>query len=216
MSEYDANLGMEIHELLKGLGLETPMGDSGFDPRPDRIEEWFTAIMQFGLWLNLNNDSLKGTPKRVAKMFCHEIFYGLDYKKFPACTMNENTMNYNEIIKVEDISVMSMCEHHFLPFVGRATIGYIPSTKILGLSKFNRIVDFFSRRPQVQERLTEQVSAALKYILQTDDVAVVIKAEHMCVRLRGVQDTGSSTATSKMSGRFIKNPDPLGEFQRLP
>jgi len=215
MAEYDKNLGMEIHELLKALGLETPMVniDRSVDAK-GVICEQFAGIMNH-LGLDRDDDSLKDTPKRVAKMYCDEIFTGLDYGHFPKSTTVENKMHYQEMVAVDNINVMSLCEHHFLPFVGKATIGYVPGDKVLGLSKFNRVVDFFARRPQIQERLTEQVAAALRYILDTDDVAVVIRAEHYCVRLRGVRDAGSETVTSRLSGKFREVPELRQEFLAL-
>jgi GTP cyclohydrolase I len=147
-------------------------------------------------------------------MWCEEIFTGLDYQNFPKCTTIENGMAYDEMISCK-ASVMSCCEHHLVPFIGICYAAYIPNEKVVGLSKINRIVDFFSRRPQVQERLTLQISETLRYILKTDDVAVVIKAEHMCVKLRGVKDAASETITSKMSGKFLSNPSLRAEFLSL-
>jgi GTP cyclohydrolase I len=175
----------------------------------------FREIMDHGLGLDLDDDSLRETPKRVAKMFSEEVFYGLDYSNFPACTVIDNKMGYDEAIAGTKIDVLSMCEHHFVPFIGHAYVAYIPGTKVLGLSKFNRVVDFFARRPQVQERLTEQCHAAFTTILETDDVAVVIRCQHLCVRLRGVKQDGGSTVTSKLGGRF-KSVDALrSEFFAL-
>lgn len=201
-SSTDYDLGYKIGDMLLQRGLETPMTGKPFNTNiSDTIAENHESTMT-ALGLDMADDSLYGTPRRIAKMYTQEIFWGLDYAKFPACTTVENKMGYDEMIVVDDINVMSCCEHHFVPFIGRARIGYIPKNKVLGLSKFNRVVDFFCRRPQIQERLTEQISAALSMILETDDVAVVIKAEHLCVKLRGVKDQNSSTSTSKLSGRF--------------
>lgn len=212
--EYDPKLGREVSEHLQGLGIETPMtGEPNSLPFVE-IKAHHTHIM-ISLGLDLNDDSLKDTPKRVAKMYCEEIFTGLNYDYFPKATTIENHMAYDEMVLVRNIEVNSMCEHHFLPFVGTASIAYIPKQKIIGLSKFNRIVDFFARRPQVQERLTEQVCAALQFILDTDDVAVVFSAKHFCVRLRGVKDTCSDTVTSKMCGRFRVNEALRLEFLSL-
>lgn len=200
---YDPTLGGKIQALLLDKKLENPVtgytisGSAAYT----RIFDGFTMIAH-ALNLDLEDSSLKDTPKRVAKMFCEEIFTGLNYDTFPRCMAFPNTMGADEMVAVTDIAVRSMCEHHFMPFVGTATVAYIPGPKILGTSKFNRVVDFFSRRPQVQERLVEQVVATLIHILETEDVAVVIKADHMCTRFRGVQDFHSSMVTSKLSGRF--------------
>jgi len=203
------DLGQRIHDSLVGLGIETP--HTGIRADKELILASFTDIMGDGLGLNLEDDSLRDTPRRVAKMYCDEVFYGLDYEKFPACTTFANKMRYDEMI-TSKCTVMSMCEHHFVPFVGHAHIGYIPENKVLGLSKFNRVVDFFSRRPQVQERLTAQIYTALALILETEDVAVVIQAEHFCSKLRGVKDALASTTTSKLGGRFMNNPALRSEF----
>jgi GTP cyclohydrolase I len=198
----DADLGREIHTHLEAQGLETPFNPEALknEAAQDEIRDHYAIIMLL-LGLDLTNDSLRETPQRVAKMYCQEVYQGLDYRNFPACTTVENKMNVDEMVAIK-ATVKSMCEHHAQPFIGLAHIAYIPKTKILGLSKFNRVVDFFSRRPQIQERLTEQISAALRYILETEDVAVVIQAKHFCVALRGVQDHVSDTTTSKMCGRF--------------
>ena len=162
--------------------------------------------------LDLSDDSLKETPRRFAKMLVYETMWGLDYNNFPKCTTVENRMLYDEMVTVKDITVHSVCEHHFQNFDGYATIAYIPHNKILGLSKFPRIVDFFSRRPQIQERLTEQIFYALNYILETDNIAVAINAEHSCVRNRGIRDQNSSTITSRLGGVFKENPSAKAEF----
>jgi GTP cyclohydrolase I len=207
--------GLEIHQLLLNLGIETPYIHAGaFNHKTqERIAKHYREILR-ALGMDLNNDSLAATPARVAKMYCEEVFYGLDYSNFPKVTAITNGMQYDEMIATK-CQVRSLCEHHAIPFMGTAFIGYLPGTKILGLSKFNRVVDFFSRRPQVQERLTEQISAALRYILSTDDVAVVIEAEHLCVQLRGVQDESSTTVTSKLCGRFRTVPEARSEFLAL-
>lgn len=225
----DPELGMQIHELLVEAGLETPFSELTLTSvqaqdghssaltvreRESCIQSHFSKIM-YGLGLDLTDDSLRETPKRVAKMFCHEVFSGLDYGNFPKCTTIENKMQYQEMVCVNQIAVQSMCEHHFLPFVGYATIAYLPDTKVLGLSKFNRVTDFFARRPQVQERLTEQISLALRYILSTEDVAVVIRAEHFCTKLRGVRDVCSDTVTSRLAGKFRTVSELRAEFLAL-
>lgn len=216
MAEFDYELGKRVNKMLMEKGLETPMFPDERDRVSDNIlvESKFADLMEYGLGLDMENDSLKDTPRRVAKMFCDEVFYGLDYKKFPKCTTVENTMGYDEVVSGRT-SVKSVCEHHFVPFIGVANVAYIPGGKVLGLSKFNRIVDFFSRRPQIQERLTEQVSAALCLILETEDIAITITAEHYCVHLRGVQDSVSRTTTSKIGGRFRDNASLRAEFFAL-
>lgn len=219
------NIGMQVHVHLKKLGCETPMlthspevagtpVDGTSDTRINIVMDKFATIMEH-LGLDISDDSLKNTPRRVAKMYIQEIFSGLDYGNFPKCSVFLNKMRADEMICVRDIQVRSTCEHHFQPFIGKAHIAYIPRAHIMGLSKFNRIVDFFCRRPQVQERLTEQVAAALRYILRTDDIAVVIEAEHFCVRLRGCEDHGSSTVTSKLTGAFREKDACRNEFLLL-
>jgi GTP cyclohydrolase I len=162
--------------------------------------------------LDLSDDSLKNTPERVAKMFVNETMSGLDYNDFPKCTTVNNKMQYDEMVTVKDITVHSVCEHHWAQIDGYATIAYIPNDKILGLSKFPRIVDFFSRRPQIQERLTEQIFYSLQHILETDNIAVAINADHYCVKSRGIRDQNSSTITSKLGGVFKENPSAKAEF----
>lgn len=178
------------------------------------IEHHFREIMQ-ALNLNLEDDSLQDTPRRVAKMYVDEIFYGLDYTKFPKVTVVDNKMHYNEMLIERDISVQSNCEHHFVVIDGSAVVAYMPGDKVVGLSKINRIVEFFSKRPQIQERLTEQVFHALCFILGTDDVAVTIDAAHYCVKSRGVRDQNSSTVTSRLGGRFLTNAQTRAEFFSL-
>jgi GTP cyclohydrolase I len=164
------------------------------------------------LGLDLRDDSLNETPKRVAKMYVNEIFWGLDYDAFPKCTTVENKMRYNEMVVERNVNVQSNCEHHFVVIDGLATIAYVPKNHVLGLSKINRIVEYFSKRPQIQERLTEQIFHALCFILNTDDVAVLIDAQHYCVKSRGVEDTGSSTVTVRLGGGFKTDPAVRNEF----
>lgn len=211
MSSYDAELGRRVAQCLYDKGLEIPTYSSRIRDR-EVIRMRFLDIMQDGLGLDMDDDSLKDSPSRVAKMFCEEIFTGLDYTTFPKCTTVENKMKHDELVIVHDAEVLSMCEHHFVPFVGTCCVGYIPNTKVLGLSKIPRVVDFFSRRPQIQERLTAQIHAALCYILETEDVAVTMKAEHMCMRLRGVKQSGAYTTTAKVSGKFMEKPALREEF----
>jgi GTP cyclohydrolase I len=167
------------------------------------------------LGLDLEDDSLIDKPRRVAKMYVREIFWGLDWEKFPKCTKIENKMGYNEMVIERGINVQSNCEHHFVVIDGLATVAYIPKKTVLGLSKMNRIVEYFAKRPQVQERLTEQVFHAISFILETDDVAVLIDAKHYCVASRGVEDTGSQTTTSKLGGAFKNDPVTRSEFMAI-
>lgn len=159
----------------------------------------------------MTDDSLQKTPHRVAKMFVRETLYGLREENEPRMMVMENKMEYDHMLVERDIKCHSLCEHHFQPIIGFAHIAYIPKDKVIGLSKLNRIVDFYSRKPQVQERLTQEIHAKLVLELGTDDVAVVIDAEHMCVKLRGIQDQTSSTVTSKLSGKFMQ-PEVRQEF----
>jgi GTP cyclohydrolase I len=174
------------------------------------IEKHFKEIMNV-LGLDLTDDSLKGTPKRVAKMYVKEIFGGLNPKNKPKPTLFENKYKYSQMLVERNIAVYSNCEHHFVPITGKAHVAYISSGKVIGLSKLNRIVQYYSQRPQVQERLTIQIANELKEILQTEDVAVVIDAHHMCVSSRGVKDTDSSTVTAEYSGKFL-DADTKAEF----
>jgi GTP cyclohydrolase I len=216
MSSYDPELGRAIGTHLVKVGCETPFSSGGSRGmfQLETVEKEHNIIMRH-LGLDLLDDSLKDTPQRVAKMYCEEIFVGLDYNRFPKCSTFPNTMKSNELITIKGASVMSMCEHHFVPFIGSANVAYIPSTKLLGLSKIPRVVDFFSRRPQVQERLTLQIFHALQLILETDDIAVTMEAEHMCMRLRGVKERSSTTITSQMGGRFMSKPELRQEFLTL-
>lgn len=220
-TKCDPELGKKVHEYLVKMGVETPMAElSEHDKEIDRkdkierIEKYFTLIMTT-LGLDLADDSLTETPKRVAKMYVNEIFWGLDYEAFPKCTTVDNKMHYDEMVVERNVNVQSNCEHHFVVIDGVATVAYIPNQKVLGLSKINRIVEYFSKRPQIQERLTEQVYHALQFILDTDNIGVVIHARHFCVRARGVEDTGSSTVTSKLGGVFKTDPNVRTEFMRL-
>lgn len=188
-----------------GTSIETPMRDDAFDLTDEEkmviIEDKFRDIMET-MGLDLTDDSLRGTPHRVAKMFIKEVFYGLNPANKPKISVFENKFKYNEMLVEKNINMNSTCEHHFLPIVGKAHVAYISNGEVIGLSKINRIVDYFARRPQVQERLTVQISNELKTILKTEDVAVVIDAKHMCVSSRGIQDESSSTVTAEYSGKF--------------
>lgn len=191
----------------------TPMIHNGLsnEDKIEKITEKFTEIMEV-LGLDLTDDSLGDTPRRVAKMYVNEVFAGLDSKKFPKVTVIENKMNYDQMIVVQSISCLSFCEHHFLPIDGFATVAYIPNQKVIGLSKINRIVQYFARRPQVQERLTKQIADCLQYILGTEHVAVHINAKHYCVVMRGIEDTGSTTSTSDLRGHFKSRQETREEF----
>lgn len=185
--------------------IETPLRGDAFD-MPDeekilRIEKHFHDIMQI-LGLDLNDDSLKGTPHRVAKMYVKEVFSGLNPKNRPHARLFENKYNYDQMLVEKDITFYSHCEHHFVPIYGKAHVAYFSSGKVIGLSKINRIVQYFSKRPQVQERLTVQIGKEMERVLHTDHVGVVIDANHMCVASRGVGDTNSRTGTAYFSGKF--------------
>lgn len=185
--------------------LDTPMREDSFELTNEEkkkiIAEHFYKIMHT-LGLDLEDDSLKGTPTRVAKMYVEEIFSGLDPANKPSVVLFDNKYKYNEMLVEKNITLFSNCEHHFVPITGRAHIAYISNGKVIGLSKLNRIVQYFAKRPQVQERLTNQIGTEIQKIMGTDDVAVVIDAEHMCVSSRGIQDVNSATITSFYGGAF--------------
>jgi len=176
-----------------------------------KISGHFREIM-LTLGLDLNDDSLAETPQRVAKMYVREVFSGLNPQHFPKMTSIENKLCYDEMVTVKDISIISVCEHHFVTIDGRATIAYIPKNKVIGLSKINRVAKFFSRRPQVQERLTKQIADCLTQVLETEDVAVFIRAKHYCVVQRGVEDAASETVTSDLRGAFREDNRTRSEF----
>ena len=189
-----------MHAHLVNLGIETPYTQKNIDQ--DRIKRLFSQIME-EIGIDLSDDSMAETPHRLAKLYStQEYFAGLDYSLFPKATVVDNKMGYDEMVLERNITVNSLCEHHWLPVLGYAHVAYVPKKKVLGLSKLNRIVEFFSRRPQIQERLTAQIAETLKFLLETDDVAVCIDAEHMCVKTRGVEDSCSDTVTSKLGGGF--------------
>lgn len=184
---------------------DTPMRDDAFavsdEIKQELIEEHFEQILNV-LGLDLTDDSLRGTPKRLAKMYVKEIFKGLNPDEMPGVSVFDNKFQYGHMLVEKHIKVSSTCEHHFQPITGKAHVAYISSGKVIGLSKINRIVDYFARRPQVQERLTVQILNKLKEVLNTEDVAVVIEAKHMCVSGRGIEDEGSTTLTAEYSGKF--------------
>lgn len=186
-------------------GLETPMKTDAFElsneEKKQKIAGLFAEIMDT-LGLDLTDDSLNGTPNRVAKMYVEEIFSGLDPKNKPKIALFDNKYQYNQMLVEKNIQFYSNCEHHFVPIIGKAHVAYISSGKVIGLSKLNRIVQYYAKRPQVQERLTNQIANELKQILQTEDVAVIIDAKHLCVASRGVKDDSSATVTSYYGGKF--------------
>ncbi len=185
--------------------IKTPMHDKAFqaseEEKIEKIEKHFREIMHT-LGMDLTDDSLENTPRRVAKMYVKEIFYGLSPANHPKMSAFDNKFQYGEMVIERDIKVHSTCEHHFLPIIGKAHIAYISSGKIIGLSKLNRIVDYYAKRPQIQERLTRQIVRDLQEALDTEDVACIIDARHMCVILRGIQDVGSSMVTMELGGKF--------------
>ena len=202
-----------VREALIERGLETPLLPHQYerDEKYQRIRKSFSDIART-LGLDLSDDSLSETPDRIARMYVDEIFAGLDYLNFPKITLIDNKMGVEEMVKVSDIAVTSTCEHHFVTIDGTARVAYIPRDKIIGLSKINRIVRFFAQRPQVQERLTQQLLVALQTLLETRDVAVSIDAIHYCVKARGVMDSNSRTQTTALGGIFKKRHKTRAEF----
>ena len=198
----------EIGDDHIGTSFETPLRPDAFemddDLKIELIEKHFREIMLV-LGLDLNDDSLKGTPHRVAKMYVKEIFRGLNPKNKPNVKLFNNKYDYNEMLIEKNISFYSNCEHHFVPIVGKVHVGYLANDRVIGLSKIHRIVNYYAKRPQVQERMTIQIANELKDKLETEDIAVVIDANHLCVSSRGVEDTTSNTVTSKFFGRFEKD-----------
>lgn len=190
-----------------GTSKDTPMRPDAFvlsdAQKIDLIEEKFRDIMHI-MGLDLSDDSLSGTPRRVAKMYVQEVFSGLNPANKPDAKLFENKYQYNQMLVEKNITLHSYCEHHFVPILGKAHVAYISNGYVIGLSKINRIVRHFAKRPQVQERLTEQIAQELKRVLKTDDVAVYIDAAHLCVSTRGIEDTGSSTITTHYSGKFAQ------------
>ena len=198
-------------------GMNTPMKPTAFDisdeEKKKRIAFHFTEIMET-LGLDLNDDSLQGTPKRVAKMYVEEIFSGLDPKNKPKIALFDNKYKYEQMLVEKNITFYSNCEHHFVPIYGKAHIAYISSGKVIGLSKLNRIVQYYAKRPQVQERLTNQIATELQNVLETDDVAVIIDAKHLCVSSRGIKDDTSATVTAYYGGAF-KQHEKIVELQNF-
>jgi GTP cyclohydrolase I len=207
----------EMGDQHKASSVETPMRADAFEKSDEEkiaaIEPHFRAIMET-LGLDLSDDSLRGTPLRVAKMYVQELFQGLNPANMPSMTLFDNKFQYNEMLVEKNINFYTNCEHHFVPFFGKAHVAYISSGKVIGLSKLNRLVEYFSKRPQVQERLTMQVGKALQTVLQTQDVAVVMDAKHLCVSSRGVKDDSSNTITTFYGGKFQEEKTKM-EFLKL-
>jgi GTP cyclohydrolase I len=212
----DSELSREailVRDALIERGLETPMVETGMNDQQkyEHIRDLMAEVVRT-LGLDLRDDSLAETPHRIAKMYVHEIFSGLDYRHFPKLSLIENKMSVSEMVKVCNIDLTSTCEHHFVTIDGVAKVAYIPKDTIIGLSKINRIVRFFGQRPQVQERLTQQILVALQVLLGTEDVAVSIEATHYCVKSRGVMDSNSQTSTTALGGCFKENIHTRAEF----
>jgi len=205
-----------VKRALESKGLETPMIENGLSNEEKRlkIKAAMKDVMET-LGLDLTDDSLQDTPNRIAKMYVNEIFSGLDYRTFPKITQIENKMQIDQPVQISGISLTSTCEHHLVTIDGTASVSYIPKGTVIGLSKINRLVGFFAQRPQVQERLTQQVMVALQALTGTDDVAVSINATHYCVKARGIRDSQSYTKTSSLGGLFNSNPDLRREFYQL-
>lgn len=208
-----SNEAILVRDTLIEHGLETPMIETGLsaDEKYRRISKHMLQVLET-LGLDLSDDSLAETPHRIAKMYVHEIFSGLDYRHFPKLSLIDNKMGANEMVKVNKIDLTSTCEHHFVTIDGYAKVAYIPKDTIIGLSKINRIVRFFGQRPQVQERLTRQILVALQALLGTRNVAVSIDATHYCVKSRGVMDSNSTTSTTALGGCFKENIHTRAEF----
>lgn len=212
-TKTNSQLGNEVEAHLVKCGINTPMSGNVTTEENQliTIERAISDIMTV-LGLDMSDDSLVDTPRRVAKMYAKETMWGLKPENFPKCTTVDNKMNYTTMVCERDIKTMSQCEHHLVTIDGKTTIAYIPKDRVLGLSKLNRIVEYFSRRPQIQERLTMQIAETLKFILDTDDVAVVTTAKHYCVASRGIEDTGSDTITASLHGVFMDDVAVRAEF----
>lgn len=207
-STEEEEIYIEMGDAHLSESVETPMRPDAFalddESKIRKIQEHFAIIMET-LGLDLRDDSLRGTPYRVAKMYVEEIFSGLNPANRPTISVFDNKYKYGEMLVEKNITLNSNCEHHFVPITGRAHVGYVSTGTVIGLSKINRLVQYYAARPQVQERLTRQVLEDLKQTLQTEDVAVLIDAEHMCVSTRGIKDAASATITSAYSGIFMHN-----------
>jgi len=215
MANNDPKLGQQVHKYLLGLGIENPVDFEQYSRcRLSELQEGF-SLAHKAMGLSTGHPSTVETPRRLAKMYREELTSGLEYEFFPQATTSPNDGSTKEIILVRNIEIKSLCEHHWQPVIGRAHIAYIPAGNLLGLSKFNRIAQFFARRPQLQERMCEQILATMCLILGTDDVAVIVEAEHFCVKFRGVEDLCSDTVTSRMSGKFMEVPSARAELLQL-
>lgn len=206
------NYDYDVLEILKNVR-PTPLVKNGLSDaeKITKIADHFRAIMET-LGLDLNNDSLAESPRRFAEMYVNELFAGLSTKNFPKITVHANDYKYDQMIIIRDVAIMSVCEHHFVTIDGLATIAYIPKDKVIGLSKINRIANYFSKRPQVQERLTKQIADCLEYVLETPHVAVHINAKHYCVVSRGIKDINSMAATTDLRGDFKGCAETRAEF----
>jgi GTP cyclohydrolase I len=209
-NEKDHILGQEVAQKLKELNIESPI----IAPMDHTKVHASMCTLMEGLGLSLKDDSIQKTPQRIAKFFIDELFYGLDYENFPKITFSQNSYGYSEPVIARKISFQSTCEHHFVTINGNAYVAYIPKDRVVGLSKINRIVDFFAKRPQVQERVTLQIFHTLQYVLDTNDIAVFINAEHHCITMRGVNDHAVDNITYKFGGKFLE-PDFKAEFLNL-
>ncbi|MFD1162091.1 GTP cyclohydrolase I FolE [Hwangdonia seohaensis] len=198
--------GMYKTEVLSSNSIQELHQNTTYQEKLEAIEYHFGKIMET-LGLNLDNPSLKDTPKRVAKMYINEIFRGLDENNFPKISFFENASGYREMVVVDNIAVHSYCEHHFVPFFGKAAVAYIPKDRVIGLSKINRIVQFYASKPQIQEKLTVEIGQKLKDLLKTDDLAIYIEANHLCIASRGIKDRDSITKTTFFSGKFSKDKE---------
>ena len=206
----------KVRAALVEKGIETPMMKlrAPKDERRTAIQQKMREVMEL-IGLDLTDDSLEETPVRLAKMYVDEIFSGLDYENFPKITNIENRMKVSEMVLVNDVTLTSTCEHHFVTIDGLVSVAYYPKKWVIGLSKINRVIQFFAQRPQVQERLTEQILLAFQTILETDDVAVYMKATHFCVKCRGIKDSNSYTVTSAFGGVFLEDRETRKEFLSL-
>lgn len=217
-TKCDPALGQAVHEHLQKLGIETPtIGDSlAVDSKTkiDQIESHIREVWKI-LGMDLTDDSLVDTPNRIAKMMVLDHHWGLLPENFPKMTVIDNKMQCDEMVTITGIPVMSNCEHHGVTFAGTATVAYIPKNKVVGLSKISRVVEYFSRRPQVQERLTSQIQETLAFVLETENVAVSVTAQHYCMISRGVESPNSWTHTTKLGGSFRHNEHTKKEFLML-
>lgn len=206
----------KVRAALVEKGIETPMMKlrAPKDERRTAIQHKMREVIEL-IGLDLTDDSLEETPVRLAKMYVDEIFSGLDYENFPKITNIENRMKVSEMVLINDVTLTSTCEHHFVTIDGLVSVAYYPKKWVIGLSKINRVVQFFAQRPQVQERLTEQILLAFQTILETDDVAVYMKATHFCVKCRGIKDSNSYTVTSAFGGVFLEDRETRKEFLSL-